>query len=98
VIVDVGFLGMVALLVLPAVVVAMGQWRVIVDVGVPGGSVREVVSQASLVMVADMPVVVAMLGRGVGMLGFLPLALGALPDVGHRDPSFRITDCLDNSA
>jgi hypothetical protein len=90
VIVDVGFLRVVALLVLPAVVVAMGQGSVIVDVGVPGGSVREVASEAPLVMVTDMPVVVAMLGRGVGMLRFLPLALGALPDIGHRDPSFRV--------
>jgi hypothetical protein len=98
VIVDVGFLGVVALLLLPAVVVAMGQWSVIVDVGVPGGSVLEVVSQAPLVMVTDMPVVVAMLGRGVGMLGFLPLALGTLPDIGHRGPSFRIADCLDYPA
>ena len=89
-IVDVGFLGVVALLVLPAVVVAMGQGSVIVDVGVPGGSVREVVSQASLVMVADVLVVMAVLGCRVGMLRFLPLALGTLPDIGHRDRSFRM--------
>jgi hypothetical protein len=90
VIVDVGFLRVVALLVLPAVVLAMGQGSVIVDVGVPGRSVLEVVTEAPFVMVADVPVVVAMLGCRVGMLRFLPLALGALPDIGHRDPSFRV--------
>jgi hypothetical protein len=90
VIVDVGFLGVVALLLLPAVVVAMGQWSVIVDVGVPGGSVREVVTEAPLVMVADVPVVMAVLGCRVGVLRFLALALGTLPDIGHRGPSFRV--------
>jgi hypothetical protein len=30
----------------------------------------------------------------VGMLGLLALALSALPDVGHRGPSFRIDRCL----
>src|SRR5215203_4607841 len=88
VIVDVGFLGVVALLVLPAVVVAMGQGSVIVDVGVPGRSVLEVVTEAPLVMVADVPMVMAVLGRRVGVLRFLPLAFGALPDIGHLDPSF----------
>jgi len=90
VIVDVGFLGVVALLVLPAVVVAVGQGSVIVDVGVPGRSVLEVVTEAPLVMVADVPMVVAMLGRRVVVLRFLPLAFGALPDIGHLHPSFRV--------
>src|ERR671913_297036 len=90
---DVGLLGVVALLVLPAVVVAVGQRSVIVGVGVPGGPVFEVVTEAPGVMVTNVQVVVAMLGRWVGVLGFLALAFGALPDLRHRGVSFRVEGC-----
>jgi hypothetical protein len=91
-------LGMVPLLVLTAVVVAVGQRGVIVNVGVPGGPVLEVVARAPGVVVADVPMVVAMLGRRVGVLRFLALAFGSLPDVGHRGASFRVDGYLDDPA
>jgi hypothetical protein len=71
---------------------------VIVGMRVPRGPVLVVVTKATGVVVADMPMVMAMLGRRVGVLGFLPLALGALSDVGHCGFSFRINGCLDNPA
>ena len=42
----------------------------------------EIITEAEtpLVVVADVPMVVAVLGRRVGVLGFLALALGPLPD------------------
>jgi hypothetical protein len=98
VVVDVGFFGVIPFLILPAVVVAVSQRSVIVDVGVPGGSVLEVVAESPFVMVTDVPVVVAMLGRRVGVLGFLPLALGSLSDLRHRGVSFRVGGCLRNPA
>jgi hypothetical protein len=88
-------LGVVPLLVLAAVVVTMGQRGVIVNVGVPGGPVFEVVTEAPAVVVADVPMVVAMLGCWMGMLGFLPLAFGPLPDVCHRRTSFRVDGYLE---
>jgi len=87
VIVDVRFFGVIALLVLPTVVVA-----------VPGGSMLEVITEIPTVMVADMPMVVPMLGRRMSMLGFLPLAFGALPHGGHHGASFRVKGCLENPA
>jgi hypothetical protein len=98
VIVDVRFFGVIALLVLPTVVVAVGQRSVIVDVGVPGGSMLEVITEIPTVVVADMPMVVPMLGRRMSMLGFLPLAFGALPHGGHYGASFRVKGCLENPA
>jgi hypothetical protein len=98
VIVDVGFFGVIALLVLPAVVVAVGQRSVIVDVGVPRDPVLEVVTETLGVMVADVPMVVPMLGRRVGVLRFLPLAFGSLPDISHRGVSFRVEGCLRDPA
>jgi hypothetical protein len=88
VVVDVRLLGVVTLLVVAAVVVAVGEWGVIVNVRVPGGPVLEVVAETPGVVVADVPMVVAMLGRRVGVLGFLALAFGSLPDVCHRRASF----------
>jgi hypothetical protein len=93
-----GLLGMVSLLVLAAVVMAMGQRGVIVDVGVPGGSVFEVVTEASGVVVADVPMVMAMLSCRVGVLGFVSLAFGPLPYVCHHDGSFRVDDCPNDPA
>jgi hypothetical protein len=90
VVVDVGLFGVIPLLILPAVVVAVGQRSVIVDVRVPGGSMREVVPETAGVMVADVPMVVTMLGCGVGVLGFLALAFGALLDLRHRGVSFLV--------
>jgi hypothetical protein len=95
---DVGLLGVVALLVLPAVVVAVGQWSVIVDVGVPGGPVFEVVTEAPGVMVTDVPMIVTMLGRWVGVLRLLALAFCPLSDLCHRGVSFRVGGCLRNPA
>jgi hypothetical protein len=92
--VDVGFLGVVALLILAAVVVAMGERSVIVDVSMPRGPVFEVVPGAPGMMVTDVPVVVAMLGRRVGVLRFLPLTFGPLSNLRHRGVSFRIGGCL----
>ena len=97
-VVDVGLLGVVVLLILPAVVVAVGQRSVIVDVGMPGGPVFEVVTEAPGVMVTNVPVVVAMLGRRVGVLRFLALAFGPLFDLRHRGVSFRVGGCLRNPA
>jgi hypothetical protein len=57
-----------------------------------------VVAEATGVVVADMPMVVTVLSCGVGVLGFLPFALGVLPNIGHRGSSFRIDGCLDNPA
>jgi hypothetical protein len=90
VVVDVSLLGVVALLVYLTVVVAMSQRSVVVGMGVPRGSVLIIVTEATHVMVADVPMVMAVLGCRVGMLGLLALALGPLPDVGHRNASFRI--------
>jgi hypothetical protein len=98
VVVNVSLLGVVVLLVLPAVVMAVGQWSVIVDMGVPGGAVFEVVTEAPGVMVTDMPVVVAMLSRRVGVLRFPALAFGPLSDLRHRRVSFRVGGCLRNPA
>jgi hypothetical protein len=98
VVVDVGFFGVIPFLILPAVVVAVSQRSVVVDVGVPGGSVLEVVAEPPFVMVTDVPVVVAMLGRRVGVLGFLALAFGPLSDLRHRGVSFRVEGCLREPA
>jgi hypothetical protein len=98
VIVDVGLLGVITLLILTAIVVAVGQRGVIVGMRVPRGPVLVVIAEATGVVVADMPVVMAMLGRRVGVLGFLPLALGPLSDLRHRGVSFRVGGCLDNPA
>jgi hypothetical protein len=92
-VVDVGLLGVIPLLILAAVVVAMGERGMIVDVGMPRGPVFVVVAEPPGVVMADVPMVVAMLGRWVGVLGFLALALGPLPDVGHRGASFRVDEC-----
>jgi hypothetical protein len=69
-----------------------------VDVRVPGGSMLEVVPETPGVVVADVPMVVTMLGRGVGVLGFFALAFGALPDIGHWGASFRLDDSITNPA
>jgi hypothetical protein len=98
VIVDVGFLGVVALFVLPTVVVAVGQRGVVMGMRVPRGAVLIIVTETPGVMVADMPVVVTVLSCGVGMLRFLPLAFGSLPDIGHCGLSFRKNGCLNNPA
>jgi hypothetical protein len=95
VVVDVRFFGVIALFVLSAVVVAVGQRSVIVDVRVPGGSMLEGVTEALSVMVADMPVVMAMLGRRVGVLRLLALAFGPLSDIRHRGVSFRVGVALE---
>ncbi len=97
-IVDVGLFRVVLVFILATVVVAMSQRSVIVDVSVPGSTVLEVVAEATGVVVADMPMVVTMLGRRVGMLGFLPFALGPLSDLRHRGVSFRVGGCQDNPA
>jgi hypothetical protein len=89
-VVDVRFLGVVPLLILPTVVMAMGQRGVIVDVRVPRGSVLKVVTEPTRVVMADMPMVVAMFSRRVGVLRLLALTFGPLPDVGHRGASFRL--------
>ena len=47
-------------------------------------------------VVADLPMVVTMFSRRVGVLRYFALALGALPDVGHRGASFRVEGCLRN--
>jgi hypothetical protein len=91
-----GFLGMVPLLVLPAVVVAVGEGGVVVGMRMPGGSMLVVVAEPPGVVVADMPMVVAMLSRGVGVLRFLPLAFGPLFDFGHGGVSFRIHGYVNN--
>jgi hypothetical protein len=98
VVVDVSLLGVIALLILAAVVVAVGQRGVIVGMRVPRRPVLIIVAEATSVVVADMPMIVAMLGRGVGVLGFLSLALGALPDIAHCGASSWIHGCLDNPA
>ena len=92
---DVRLLGVVPLLVFATVIMAVGQRGVIVDVRVPGGPVREVITETPAVMVADVPMIVAMLGRRVGVLRFLPLAFGPLPDVCHHGASFRFTGYLE---
>src|SRR5688572_12746766 len=71
VVVDVSLLGVIALLILAAVVVAVGQRGVIVGMRVPRGPVLVIVAEATSVVVADVPMVVAMRGRRVGVLGFL---------------------------
>jgi hypothetical protein len=71
---------------------------VIVDVGVPRRAVREVVSTTGGVVVADVPMVVPMLGRRVGVLGFVPFTLGPLSNLRHRGVSFRVGGCRDNPA
>jgi hypothetical protein len=93
-----GLLGMVLLLILPAVVVAVGEWGVVVGMRMPGGSVLIVVAEATGVVVADMPMVVAMLGREVGVLGFFALAFGSLPDVAHGRASLRINGFSNSPA
>jgi hypothetical protein len=98
VVVDVGLLGVIPLLVLLPIVVAVGQRSVIVDVGVPGGPVLELVATPPGMVVANVPVIVSMLGRRVGVLRFLPLALSALSDGGHGAASFRVDGCLDTPA
>jgi hypothetical protein len=97
-VVDVGLLSVIPLLILTAVVVAVGQRGVIVGVRVPRGPVFVVIAEATSVVVADMPMVMAMLGRRMGVLGFLPLALGSLSDIGHCGVSFRTNGCLGNPA
>ena len=55
----------------------------------------EVVTETPGVVVANVPVIVSMLGRGVGVLRFLPLALSALSDGGHRSAFFRVDGYLN---
>jgi hypothetical protein len=85
---------MIPLLVLAAEVVAMSQRGVIMDVGVPGGAVLEVVTETPGVVVADVPMVVTMFSRRVGVFGFLALAFGALSHGSHRGASFQVNGCL----
>src|SRR5215207_8615586 len=88
-VVNVGLLGMVPLLGLAAVVVAVGQRGVIVNVRVPGGPMLEVVTETPSVVVTNVPMIVTMLSRWMGVLGLLPFSFGPLPDVCHRGASFR---------
>jgi hypothetical protein len=99
VVVNVGFLRVVSLLLLLAIVVAVRERRVIVRMGVPGGPVLEVVAeQPALVVMADMPMVVAMLNCRMRVLWFLALALGPLPDIGHCRASFHLNGYRNHPA
>ena len=64
--------GMIPLFVLAAVVVAVGQRGMVMGMGVPRGSMLVVVADPTGMVVADMPMVVAMLGCRMGVLGSLP--------------------------
>jgi hypothetical protein len=98
VVVNVGFFGMIPLFVLAAVVVAVRQRGMVMGMGVPRGSMLVVVAETASVVVADMPMVVAVLGCRVGVLGLLAFSLGPLPDLCHRDASFRIGGYPDGPA
>ena len=63
--------GMILLFVLAAVVVAVGQRGMVMGMGVPRGSMLVVVADPTGMVVADMPMVVAMLGCRMGVLGLL---------------------------
>ena len=71
VVVNVGLFGMIPLFVLAAVVVAVGQRGMVMGMGVPRGSMLVVVADPTGMVVADMPMVVAMLGCRMGVLGLL---------------------------
>src|SRR5918992_361207 len=77
-VVDVGLFVVIPLLVILAIVMAVGQWVVIVRVGVPVGPVLPLGERGPTMVVGDMVVVVRMGLGGMGMLRLLAFAFGAL--------------------
>jgi hypothetical protein len=92
VVVNVGFLGVIARFVFLRVVVAVRQLAVIVRVGVPVGTMLEFVAEPTLVMVADVPVVVCVRRRFMRVSRCLAFALSSLIDRLHRSPPLRATN------
>jgi len=78
VVVDMGLLVVVLLFVLLAVVVAVGELGVVVRMRVPVGAVLEVVAEAVLMVMTDVPVIVGVLDGRMGVGAGLALAVGAL--------------------
>jgi hypothetical protein len=78
-------LGVVTLLIRLAVVVAVGQFTVVVRVGMPIGAVLN--AAIVLDVMGDVPVVVAVGHRGVRVLWCRALTLNTLV-LGHRSRSF----------
>jgi hypothetical protein len=56
---------------------------------VPRRAVRKIIVEPAGVMMADMPVVVRVLDRRMGVLRFSSLTLGPLPYFRHDASSFR---------
>jgi hypothetical protein len=84
VVVDVGFLGVITILIVLRIVVTVRDLVVIVGMRVPIRTVFEVVSNAVLVVMTYMPVVVAMSHCLVGMRRRFSFAFRALNDFRHR--------------
>jgi hypothetical protein len=76
--VDVRFLAVLGLLLLLRKVVAMGQWVVVVLVGMPVPAMLPLVQWVTRMMVRDVVVIVDVRTRGVGVLGLATLTLGVL--------------------
>jgi hypothetical protein len=89
VVVDVGLFGMVTFLVFLRIVVTVGELVVIVRMGVPIGAMLKVVTNAILVVVTHVPMIVGM-GDSPVRVGFdLALSFSSLDNLGHRNPPRR---------
>jgi len=91
VVVNVGFLCVIAFFVFLWVVVAVRYLRMIVGVGVPEAPMLETGTAAALVMMGDVPVVVGVCNRLMRVRGRLAFAFGSLTDRLHHRLPFQAT-------
>ena len=69
----------------------------IVRMRMPVSPVLERLTETPRVVVTYVTMIVGMRRRRLSVLRFFALALGALPDIGHRGASFRVDACPNAS-
>jgi hypothetical protein len=80
-------LAVVSLLLIAVVVVAVGEFGVVVSVRVPVGTVLELAAKTVLVVMADVIMIVSVGQSRMSVLGFLTFTVSTLLD--HALPPYR---------